>query len=375
LCSQAVSLTGERKICLAGGVALNCTANAKLRNYSWVEDLFVFPAAGDAGSCIGAALFAYFQILGHKRNPTPLGSVNFGPGYSQEEVDRYLCQSELPHKKYGRTELLVQVASMIRQQKVVGWFQGKMEFGPRALGNRSILGDPTRKENWKKINQKVKFREDFRPLAPAVTADQADHYFEIQQPSPFMLLTSRNKTALLPAVTHVDGSSRLQTVNRKDNPLFYDLIVEFGKLSGVPVLINTSFNTAGMPIVCTPQNALQCFVESELDVLVLGQCILEKGTFPFSQEASNVLMPPLKNELRFSFVRLGKRMWVYWNSMAKLLGKPFQYLFLFVFYFFVWGCTSMGLRLVKKFLKRNQNLSSWAHLTSSTTCSDAYYQS
>ncbi|MCC6277596.1 MAG: hypothetical protein IT289_06760, partial [Oligoflexia bacterium] len=161
-----------------------------------------------------------------------------------------------------------------------------MEFGPRALGNRSILGDPRAKENWIKINKKVKFREDFRPLAPSILADRAREFFELEGASPFMLLTAQNKTEKLGAVRHVDNSSRIQTVTKSDNPIYYELISEFEKLSGVPVLINTSFNTSGMPIVCTPQNAFQCFSESELDYLILGHCLIDRQNLPYLRPSS-----------------------------------------------------------------------------------------
>ncbi len=283
LCREAVRLTGAPKLCMAGGVALNCTANGKLSRESWVEDFYAFPAAGDAGGAVGAAFVAYHQVFEKERRPDAFPTPLLGPAFEQADIDAYLERAGIPYRRFERQALVQHVAGALADQKVVGWFQGKMEFGPRALGNRSILGDPRRAENWPRINQKVKFREDFRPLAPSVLEERAAEFFGAGRPSPYMLLTAPTLTEVLPAVTHVDGSARLQTVAKAQNPLYHELITAFAEKSGVPVVINTSLNTAGMPIVCTPQNAFQCFAESDLDLLVLGSSVIDRKDVPFLQ--------------------------------------------------------------------------------------------
>lgn len=277
----AVSLTGCKNVCMAGGVALNCRANSKILELPEVDDLYVFPAAGDAGGSVGAAYWAYHQIINQPRKEKSFSTVYLGPQFSNTEIRNFLNRNKYPHEELSNEDLTKKTADLLFNQKIVGWFQGAMEFGPRALGNRSILGDPRFKENWNRINHKVKFREDFRPLAPSILSERTKDFFEFDRQSPYMILTAQNKTDKLPAVTHLDGSSRIQTIQKNDNPLYYDLITEFEKLSGVPVLINTSFNTSGMPIVCTPQNAFQAFAESDLDYLVLGNYLLNRQDFPY----------------------------------------------------------------------------------------------
>ena len=201
-----------------------------------------------------------------------------GPEYGQQEIREFLTGHDIPFVELSRDELLRRVAQLIADQHVIGWFQGRMEFGPRALGSRSILADARNPENRDRVNLKIKFRESFRPFAPAVLADRCSEYFELEEPSPFMLLVAqvRPNKRVIPSVTHVDGSARIQTVDRDTNPLFYDLIAAFDRLTGVPVIINTSFNVRGEPIVCTLADAYRCFVQTGMDYLVFGDCLLDK---------------------------------------------------------------------------------------------------
>lgn len=276
ICHYARELTGIKNLCLAGGVALNCVANSRIFRSGIFDDVFVFPAAGDAGGAIGAAFWTWHQILGHEREGRRLRDVFWGPAFSNEEIRNFLDRGGVRYEELSSDALVRKAARLVADQKIIGWFQGRMEFGPRALGNRSIVADPRNKDNWDRINSKIKQREGFRPLAPSVLEDNVEDYFDTAQPSPFMLFAVKNKTDQIPAVTHIDGSSRIQTVSKEANLLFYDLILEFYKLSGVPVLVNTSLNTAGVPIACTPQNAFQCFLEAGLDALVLGNFIIER---------------------------------------------------------------------------------------------------
>jgi len=269
--------TGSRNLCLAGGVALNCVANGRILREGPFEHLYIQPAASDAGGAIGVASYIYHTLLKHDRNFV-LRHDYLGPGYPDEEVREFLVGNEIPHTVLSRDELLGRTAQLIADQQVVGWFQGRMEFGPRALGNRSILADARNPENRDRVNLKIKFRESFRPFAPAVLADRVGDYFELSEPSPFMLLVAqvRPDRRTIPSVTHVDGSARVQTVEKESNPLFYDLIAEFDRLTGTPVIINTSFNVRGEPIVCSPADAYRCFVTTGMDYLVLGNCLLDK---------------------------------------------------------------------------------------------------
>jgi carbamoyltransferase len=273
--------TGLKKLCMAGGVALNCVANGRILRETPFEELFVQPAASDAGGAVGIAAYIYYTLLDRPRN-WHWQHAYLGPEFSTEEVRSVLERYSIPYEELDREELLRRTASLIAQQRVVGWFQGRMEFGPRALGNRSILGDPRNPENKDRINLKVKFRESFRPFAPSVLEERASDYFELSVPSPYMLLTARvredNRT--IPAVTHVDGSARIQTVRREDNPLFYDLLKEFERQTGCPVLINTSFNQRGEPIVCTPEDALACFLSTNMDDLIIDRFHLAKERMP-----------------------------------------------------------------------------------------------
>ena len=269
--------TGSNNLCLAGGVALNCVSNSKILASSGFKNIFIQPAAGDAGGSVGAAFYIYNMLLKNERTFT--WSHNFiGPEYSDDEIEQVLQQIGLVHERYTTGPLLVKTAQLIADQNVVGWFQGRMEFGPRSLGARSILADPRNPENYSRVNLKIKFRESFRPFAPTILFERLEEYFEFDRPSPYMLFVAqvRPERRTIPAVTHVDGSARLQTITRSDHPLTYDLISEFEKLTGCPVVINTSFNVRGEPIVCTPLDAIKCFLRTDMDYLILGSYVLDK---------------------------------------------------------------------------------------------------
>jgi len=274
--------TGLKKLCLAGGVALNCLANSRLLKEAPFDEIFIQPAAGDSGGAMGAALYAYHCLLSKPRKFI-LQHAFWGKEYSQEQIESCLRKN---NQKYQYIEdennLLNQVVDAIISGKVVGWFQGRFEWGPRALGNRSILADPRTEKMKDIVNIKIKFREPFRPFAPAVLFEKAEQFFDLngylgQYPLKFMLYTLpvKNKE-LVPAVTHIDGSSRIQTVDKKTNPLFYRLIERFYQRTGFPVLLNTSFNLKGEPIVNSPENACSTFLKSGMDMLVMGKYILTK---------------------------------------------------------------------------------------------------
>jgi carbamoyltransferase len=277
LASSLHAETGFTDLCMAGGVALNCVANGRILREGPFKNIFIQPAAGDAGGAIGVAKYIYHTLLGHARD-SALSHVYLGPAFSSDEIESFLKQSGATYRRLGREELLREVAGLIADQNVVGWFQGRMEFGPRALGNRSILADARRAENRDRVNLKIKFRESFRPFAPSVLEDRSAEYFDLDCASPYMLLVGqvREDKRVIPSVTHVDGSARIQTVSRETNPIFYDLIAEFHRLTGVPVLINTSFNVRGEPIVCTPEDAFRCFMRTNMDFLVMDHFILDK---------------------------------------------------------------------------------------------------
>ncbi|GAB4483823.1 MAG: carbamoyltransferase [Thermodesulfovibrionales bacterium] len=262
-------------LCLAGGVALNSVANGKLLRNGPFKDMFIQPAAGDAGGAIGAAYAAYHQYLG-KKDRHPLDNLYLGPSYANEEIASFLEAAGERFEKLPEDVLCAKVARLLAEGKVVGLFQGGMEFGPRALGNRSILADPRRPEMKDTINRKVKFREYFRPFAPAVLQEDAREYFSLDRPSPYMLVTAPVRSEKIPAVTHYDGSARVQTVARGTNPGLHALLTEFRKLTGVPVLLNTSLNIRGEPIAMTPSHALRAYRESAMDALALENCLLVK---------------------------------------------------------------------------------------------------
>ena len=276
LVRRALERTGRRRLCLAGGVAMNAKANGRILASGLVEDLFVQPAATDDGTAIGAAI-AVHRRAGGWRRPARMEHAYLGPAYSSEEIARVLADARLTHSVVEDVERAT--AALLAEGFVVGWFQGRMEFGPRALGNRSILADPRAAANRDRVNASVKFREEWRPFAPACLAERAHEYFEPGVDSPFMIVTSwcgRRSASVIPAVTHADGSARLQTVRREMNPRFWRLISEFDALTGVPVLLNTSFNLRGEPIVCAPRDALRTFFTSGLDFLVMEDHVLAK---------------------------------------------------------------------------------------------------
>jgi len=274
--------TGERNLCMAGGVALNCVANGRLLREGPFERIWIQPAAGDAGGAIGAAAVVHRALQGNGARVAPMEHAFLGPEYGTEDVRAYLVEHSIPFEELSREALLEHTARIIAEQAVVGWFQGRMEFGPRALGSRSILADARNPKNKDVVNLKIKFRESFRPFAPSVLEEQAGEWFELGCESPYMLLVADVKPhkRLIPSVTHVDGSARIQTVRRADHPLYYDLIAEFTRQTGVPVLINTSFNVRGEPIVCTPHDAYLCFMRTDMDYLVLDRFLLDKRRQP-----------------------------------------------------------------------------------------------
>jgi carbamoyltransferase len=300
--------TGMRNLCLAGGVALNCVANGKLLREGVFDRLWIQPAAGDAGGAVGAALAATYVTGGLARvlpdhEPDGMAGSYLGPSYTQEDVESWLTSHGASFERLADAELYGTVADLLAQEMVVGWVQGRMEFGPRALGNRSILGDARSPRMQSVMNLKIKYRESFRPFAPAVLEERVRDYFESDEPSPYMLLvapvredrrrslTEEERSLFgiarlnrprsdIPAVTHLDYSARIQTVSRTTNPRFHALLKAFEAKTGYGVLVNTSFNVRGEPIVCTPADAYRCFMRTEMDALVIGNCLLRKAAQP-----------------------------------------------------------------------------------------------
>lgn len=295
--------TGSRNLCLAGGVALNCVANGKVLRDASFENIWIQPAAGDAGGAVGAALAAHHIFKNQPRETNGADGMSgsfLGPGFSQAEIERRMTAAGARFAVLGEDEMIETTAQALAGEKAVGWFQGRMEFGPRSLGARSILGDPRSPGMQRNLNLKVKYRESFRPFAPAVLREDVSEWFDLTSDSPYMLIVaevrkdkhramSPDEQALfgidklnvsrseIPAVTHVDYSARVQTVHSDTNPLFHRLLSRFKALTGCPVLVNTSFNVRGEPIVCTPEDAFRCFMGNELDVLVVGNCVLQKA--------------------------------------------------------------------------------------------------
>lgn len=280
LASEAARRSGTRKaLALAGGVALNCLANGRVLRESPFEALFVQPAAGDSGAALGAAAVAHHSLFPDVPIE-PMTSVRLGPEYRQREVAGFLEQRGEPFEALEEEALLARTAELLAAGRTVGWFQGRMEFGPRALGARSILAGPGDPEMKDRLNREVKGREPFRPFAPAVPEEKAGDWFQLNEPSPFMLIASQvrpDAAEKIPAVVHRDGSARVQTVSRNEHPRFHRLLTAFGGLTGVPVLLNTSFNLKGEPIVCNPSQALEDYRRSGLDALVINDCLLEKN--------------------------------------------------------------------------------------------------
>ncbi|GAB4537364.1 MAG: carbamoyltransferase [Thermodesulfovibrionia bacterium] len=296
--------TKKRYLCLAGGVALNCVANGKILREGIYDDIWIQPASGDAGGALGAALFTWYQYLENKRLAN--GREDFqqgsylGPEYKNGYIKDYLERNKIPYTELTDDEIPEKIADLIAQEKVIGWFYGRMEFGPRALGARSIIGDARSPKMQEVMNLKIKFRESFRPFAPSVLRERVSDYFDIDRESPYMLITapvrkeiSREMTdeekklfgldklhvvrSTVPAITHVDYSARLQTVDGRYNALYYKMIKRFDEKYGCPVIINTSFNVRGEPIVCSPEDAYLCFMRTNMDYLLLGNFLLEKA--------------------------------------------------------------------------------------------------
>ncbi len=315
--NYAHQVTGQKNLCLAGGVALNCVANGRILREGPFENIWIQPAAGDAGGALGAAMHLWYQALD---NPRPADEKNdmmfgayLGPEYSNDEIQEWLDHHQLPYVKLGTGSLEQRVAELLDQQKVVGMFQGRMEFGPRALGNRSIIGDARSTEMQSVLNLKIKYRESFRPFAPSCLEERISDFFDIDRPSPYMLLVAQVQPSRcqkptpavienndnddedlittvnevrsdIPAITHVDYSARIQSVSAQTNPRYHRIISEFEKRTGYGIIINTSFNVRGEPIVCTPEDAYHCFRRTEMDFLVLGDYLLDKTQQPVWQD-------------------------------------------------------------------------------------------
>jgi len=269
---------GVSNLCLAGGMAYNCVANSKIVERSGFEHVFIQPAAGDDGGSIRAALWASHEVLGEPQRPGEHNTL-LGPAFGESEILERLKAFDTHFVRLDEDALCRRVAELIHKNLIVGWFQGRMEFGPRALGSRSILANPCSPDMKDILNARVKFREEFRPFAPAVIEEAASRYFRLDGPSPYMLLTPLvcpERAAEIPSVTHVDGTARVQTVSATQQPLFHRLIKSFAEFSGVPVLINTSFNVQGEPIVCRPDDAIRCFLGTDIDFLAIGPFLVSK---------------------------------------------------------------------------------------------------
>ncbi len=306
--------TGEQNLVLAGGVALNCVGNGRLLREGPFRDVWIQPAAGDAGGALGGALFVWYQYLNNPRSVPGLRDAQrgsyLGPEYRDEDIETCLNEKKAVYRRLPRETLLETVADLLAQEQVVGWFQGRMEFGPRALGARSILGDARSTRMQSLMNLKIKFRESFRPFAPTVLREKVSDWFALDHESPYMLLVATVRKdrripvtagqarlfgidklnvprSTIPAVTHVDYSARVQTIERQDHPLYYDLIRTFEEKTGCPVIINTSFNVRGEPIVCRPAEAYRCFMRTEMDYLVIGSYVLAKSDQPLLEESGD----------------------------------------------------------------------------------------
>ncbi len=268
--------TGQENLCMAGGVALNCVLNARIRDKGPFKNIWVQPAAGDSGTALGAAIWVDARERNSSQKDFEMNHAYWGPEYSDAEIEKFIEWAKVPYKKLNN--IAEETAEILASDKIIGWFQGRMEFGPRALGSRSILASPISQQMQARLNE-VKDREDFRPVAPVVLEEDASGWFENAHYSPFMLFiydVKPDKADKIPAVRHVDGTARIQTVNRDQHPFYYDLLKAFKAKTGVPVLVNTSFNTLGKPIVCSPRDAIECFWSSPFDALVIGSFLIEK---------------------------------------------------------------------------------------------------
>jgi carbamoyltransferase len=310
----ASALTGKRNLCLAGGVALNCVANGKILAEGLFDDLWIQPASGDAGGAVGAALYVWHHVLGQQRKVVPgkdaMSGAALGPAYSRDQIKGFLDENKIPYREMPRHERNAFLAQALAEERVVGLLEGRMEFGPRSLGYRSILADARSQKMQSYLNLSTKFRESFRPFAPIVLQEDIANYFEVVQDSPYMLLVAGVKKERraplrgdeqrlsltewvnrprsdLPAITHVDYSARIQTVDRQRNASLHSLLTEFKRRTGCSVLVNTSFNVRSEPIVCTPEDAYCCFMRTGIDVLALEDFILEKKEQPQWVETEN----------------------------------------------------------------------------------------
>lgn len=304
---HAYEITGKKNLCLSGGVALNCVGNGRILREGPFENIWIQPASGDAGSALGAALFTWYKYLDNSRDANSKTDFQYGsylgPQYKENEVQDFLEKRDIPFTKLQKGEVAEKVADLIAQEKIIGWFQGKMEFGPRALGARSIIGDARSPKMQEQMNLKIKFRESFRPFAPSVVKEKCNEYFDLKSDSPYMLLVapvkkeirrnmSQNEERLfgieklnivrssIPAVTHVDYSARVQTIDKSVNPLYHELISKFNEKYGCGVIVNTSFNVRGEPIVCTPEEAYTCFMRTNMDYLIMENFLLSKEDQP-----------------------------------------------------------------------------------------------
>ena len=311
----AAKHTGMKNLCMAGGVALNCVANGKILREKVFDRIWIQPASSDSGGALGAAYVAWHHVFGKPRpmkdSRDAMKGAFLGPSFTQDEIERYLRERGVPFRGVTREEMIAETAALLAQGQVIGWFQGRMEFGPRALGSRSILGDPRDPTMQARMNIKIKKREGFRPFAPSVLRERVSDYFDLEEDSPYMLLVApvRRDRCIgmtdeqerlwgieklnvprsdIPAVTHVDSSARVQTVRREDHPVYYDLLRKCEQETGCGVLVNTSFNVRGEPIVCTPDDAFRCFAATGIDYLVLGNCIVDK------KQVSSALLETLK---------------------------------------------------------------------------------
>ena len=296
--------TKMKYLCLAGGVALNCVVNGKLLRFDLFDDIWIQPASGDAGGAVGCALFTWYQVLENQRKADDksdfMHGAYLGPEFKNSSIESFLIKNRFPYQTLTDKELPEKIADLIADDKVIGWFQGRMEFGPRALGSRTIIGDARSPEMQKTMNLKIKYRESFRPFAPSVRAENISDYFEIDRESPYMLLVANvqkdKQVAMsekqksyfgleklnvvrseIPAITHVDYSARIQSVNGKTNSRYHEMLTKFNNKYGCPVIVNTSFNVRGEPIVCTPKDAYLCFMRTEMDYLIMGNYLLEKS--------------------------------------------------------------------------------------------------
>jgi carbamoyltransferase len=306
--------TGKKNLCLAGGVALNCVANGRIAREGIYENVWIQPAAGDAGGALGAALAVQHGHHGINREPSKGSDLQkgsyLGPAFSEVEIEAFLRGGNYPYKLLEKNERAKTIANALAAGHIVGIFSGRMEYGPRALGSRSILGDPRREDTQKVMNLKVKYRESFRPFAPSVLMENLSEYFELDRPSPYMLLVApvqksrcfprgriaedddlleavNQKRSDIPAVTHWDYSARIQTVHKETNPFFHEVIRSFGEMTGYYLLVNTSFNVRGEPIVCTPEDAYRCFARTEIDHLYLEGFWLDKKEQPKIKDDKN----------------------------------------------------------------------------------------